>query len=651
MVPKYNKSNIVKVLMAVLSLVIIFSIYIIRENLRSVESVSTKTESLINVHITGLQKIADLEKFVSDSVINLHRYYANIDKKFYDLNVEQIKLIRTFISDNSVLFENDVKLKLLDNLLEFEQHGNNFDQEMSKSDRDWDLLRQHLYDSQKSSNEITKLLNATREDIRENVEKNSTLTLDEITTLNSLQIIFVIGLSLVLAYLVFVLYGRVKDQEKLYQLAYFDPNTNLPNKSNFEKTTSELIEFNNSENQIIFLVTIDQYKLITGRFGYLVGERLVQEISNWLTDILIGDENNFRLYKFRTTSWLIHASKNLDADSISNFANKLLNIQNSRIIMDDIELTCSFSIGIAVDNNYDKEKVDLIREADAALNISLQDGGNCFNIYTEHMGEKIKEYVDIDSALRRAIDKDELSLYFQPKVHAVSGELSGSEVLLRWNSNGKMIGPNIFIPIAERSGLIVRIGNWVLEKACEQWSSWQQQGLEPSPIAVNISALQFRDPKFPEIVKSILLKTKMPAYMLELEITEEVAAINPEEIIKILNMLKHIGVTIALDDFGTGYSSLSYLKRFPIDVLKIDQSFVRDMNASDNAKDIVKLIVDLSKKLNYRIVAEGVETDEQYQQLKEWDCDYMQGYLFSKPVEAKEFSKALKQDSIKTATA
>jgi EAL domain-containing protein (putative c-di-GMP-specific phosphodiesterase class I) len=303
------------------------------------------------------------------------------------------------------------------------------------------------------------------------------------------------------------------------------------------------------------------------------------------------------------------------------------------------------SLGIALYPD-DGDSVDiLLKNADIAMYHAKQGGKNSYRFYAKHMDERVQARLSMESKLKRALDRDELDLHYQAKVEIGTGRVIGVEALLRWhNPEMGQVSPARFIPIAEETGLIVPMGEWVLHTACRQGQCWRQAGLVPGNVAVNLSSHQFRRGGLIETVEQALGSTRWDAQWLELELTESVIMENAEETIRVLNELKAMGVTLSVDDFGTGYSSMAYLKRFPLDVIKIDKSFINDITTDPSDATIVKAVIALARGLELTSIAEGVETEEQLNFLRDHGCDQMQGFLVNRPVPAEQMESFLRTD-------
>jgi EAL domain-containing protein (putative c-di-GMP-specific phosphodiesterase class I) len=310
----------------------------------------------------------------------------------------------------------------------------------------------------------------------------------------------------------------------------------------------------------------------------------------------------------------------------------------------EVHITGSIGISICPDDCEDADTI--IKHSDAAMYQAKMQGRNKYQFFTRCINERAVRRFALEGSLRRALARDESALHYQPKVNIASGEVIGAEALLRWPARNKeLASPSQFIPIAEESGLIIPIGEWVLRRACQQNRDWQAAGYDPISIAVNVSAVQFKEKNFLEMVCRILDETGLDPQYLELELTESVTMQEIESTVSLLESLKQMGVTLAIDDFGTGYSSLSYLKRFPIDTLKVDRSFVQDITTDPDGAAITCAIISMAKSLKKKVVAEGVETFEQFEFLRKQGCDEIQGYYFSSPLSAEDFERKILQRS------
>lgn len=421
-----------------------------------------------------------------------------------------------------------------------------------------------------------------------------------------------------------------EEKDQLYFLAYHDHLTGLWNRRALKEHLREkLIKEDGVTNNIAILrIDLDRFKLINESLGYNYGDELLKKIADRL--ILYIDKSN-NLYR-QSGDEFVYILKGKSREETSLFAESILKELSKPIYLDHQEYFVTASIGISM-FPYDGKKMDeLLIKADQALYVAKDRGRAHYRFYQEKMNLSFPNEALMESHLRRAIEKEELSIHFQPQVNLVTGEINSFEALLRWN-NRKFgyVTPLQFIPLAEESGIIMQIGDWVLEEVCKQLKSWQKKGYRPVRIAVNISPKQFKQENFALKIREKLNKYQLSPNSLEVEITES-AMTDMQDTFTMLKELKDIGVIISIDDFGTGYSSLSYLKKYPIDIIKIDQSFIKDIETDEKNAAIATTIIQLAHSLGMEVIAEGVEKDKQVEILKEANCQKAQGYYFSRPV-------------------
>lgn len=642
-----NQSQAIQKLVIGFILIVVGVVAVTLISSQSISRVTAQSNVLIQQQIPELRKITLLESQISTLTNNLFEYYATQDRQYFLNNINASNEVShgveaiTAIKDHPAIANG-----LLANLTRFTQQAKALDREMSSNGRNWDNIRSHLYSAQEASKAMQLTLGNIGKDIKNSVETQSMATQHEVKQLNLVQLGFGIAVLLASLFIAFNLYSRFKDQSELFKRAYFNNVSKLPNRKYFEKHHAELIlEEPNTEHSYL-LIGLDRFNLVTGSMGFIVGDKLIKSVSNWLNKNLKRLSDDFELFHFSETAWLVMLPNTADVSEINKIANSLLKLTTTPMEIGDRELSVNCSIGMCIGEEDSNNIEDLLRNLDAALRQARQSGGNCMRQYSKQMSLEAQNWLDTENALRYSVEKRELELFFQPKIDAKTRNVCGAEALLRWRQDDKLISPAVFIPVAESSRLIIKIGHWVLSQACKQWMYWQSQGLPALPVAVNVSALQFQDPTFADQVKAVIAETGIPPQMLELEITEEAAAFDPQRVVEIMQSLKTIGVSLAIDDFGTGYSSLSHLKRFPVDVLKIDRSFVSDIDSETSTEaSIVKLILKLAQQLKVKVVAEGVETEMQYQQLKHWECEILQGFLFSKPLPADEYAQLLQLES------
>lgn len=422
---------------------------------------------------------------------------------------------------------------------------------------------------------------------------------------------------------------HLQAQQEIRQLAYFDTLTGLPNRQLFRERCGDLLGHAGKNSVGVLILDLDRFKGINDTFGHDVGDQLLQKVSERLTDCL---EKGAILARLGPDEFAV-AMPNIDSpESFSYLAEKILLVQSAPIELEGQPLYCSASIGLAL-YPTDGGNVDtLIKHAGVALHKAKEQSTGGYRFYSPEMNLVTCQRLAMETHLRQALERQELSLHYQPQIDLGSGRVIGMEALLRWDSSALgSIPPNRFIPLAEETGLILPIGEWVLEMACKQVRKWHLAGYHNLRMAVNISACQFKQPDFIDRVDRIVQMTELNPEQLEIELTESIVMERSEETLMTLTDLKVRGIKLAIDDFGTGYSMLSYLKYFPIDRIKIDRSFIRDITTDSDDAAITEAIVVMAHSLKLKVVAEGVETEEQLDFLRRCGCEEVQGYYFSRP--------------------
>ncbi len=433
-------------------------------------------------------------------------------------------------------------------------------------------------------------------------------------------------------------------EERIHYLANFDPLTGLPNRSQLNDHLNyalSLAKRSNGHLALMFL-DLDHFKDINDTLGHSVGDIVLIELAKRLRFGLRDEDTVTRL----GGDEFILLLPGVNALGAVNVAEKLLAEIAKSYQIEHYDLTLTASIGIALYPEDGEDLETLSKSADTAMYRAKQEGRQCYRFFTPEMQAQSERNLQLVNALRHALDHQQLYLHYQPQVSLQDSRIIGAEALLRWqHPELGAVSPAEFIPIAESSGLILPIGEWVLRHAVRQAKAWIDQDFAPMLMAVNLSAVQFRHPDLPELITRILREEGLPPEYLELELTEGEAMHNPEAAIALMNRLHDRGIRMSIDDFGTGYSSLSYLKKFKIYKLKIDQSFVRDIISNPEDRAIVSAIISMSKSLGLQTIAEGVETLPQQTFLREQGCDEIQGYLFSKPVAIEQFDLLLRQSA------
>ncbi|HEX7403829.1 MAG TPA: bifunctional diguanylate cyclase/phosphodiesterase, partial [Usitatibacter sp.] len=380
-------------------------------------------------------------------------------------------------------------------------------------------------------------------------------------------------------------------------------------------------------------------KALNDAFGRAFGDRVLKEAAGRLVGC-VG--TNDVVGRVSSDEFAVVLSRIAREEDVSLAARRLLAELHRPYDLDGRQIYCTASVGIAIHPRDGTDAGSLIRNADIAMYRAKEDGRNNFQNYEPHMHALATRRLQLEMALRGALERGEFTLHYQPRVDAATGEVSGFEALLRWNHpEHGLLPPAEFIPILEETDLIVAVGTWVLESVCRQVRAWQESGFKVRPVAVNLSARQFRGKDLEAVVARTLMDSGISPALLELELTESLLMRDPEETVRTLQSLESYGVRIAVDDFGTGYSSLAYLSRFPIDSLKIDRAFVRDAGTNPEDRTIIQTIIQLAHGLGLTVVAEGVETESQMQLLKAQGCDEIQGFLISRPLTAREIEKYL----------
>lgn len=434
---------------------------------------------------------------------------------------------------------------------------------------------------------------------------------------------------------------RKNAEATIERLAYYDPLTDLPNRRMLQDRL-ELALRRSRRQEIgtaLLYLDLDSFKHINDSLGHPAGDKLLREMANRFTKTLRDDDIVCRLGGDEFAVVLHDVRHDQDVVPV---AQKLIDVAAEPIHLDGREVVVTSSIGIAL---FPKDGTDakmLTKHADIALYHAKAEGKNTFRFFSEELNNSFRDRIAMEHGLRHVLDRGELELLYQPKVSAITGQVTGVEALLRWNSpEFGLVSPMRFIPLAEETRQIIPIGEWVLKTACQQQLAWQQQGIQLS-MAVNLSAVQFKSPALIERISAIIDETGIMPEKLELELTESALVDKPDQAVRVLERLRSLGCGISIDDFGTGYSSLSYLKNFPVTILKIDRSFVRDLAHDSGDRAIAQSVVSLATNLDMQTVAEGVEDQEQLEILRQIGCTYIQGFYYSRPVPADQIPEVVR---------
>jgi len=445
-----------------------------------------------------------------------------------------------------------------------------------------------------------------------------------------------------------------ENEKRILQIAHYDHLTGLVNRAMFMDRMAQFLSAAERHNltAVIFFIDLDKFKIVNDTLGHDAGDDVLKETAKRLLGLVrkedvvarfSGDEFAILLLNEKTHEQAIFTS--------TMIAQKIIDRLSEVFYINRSELFIGSSVGISIFPEDGKSSEQLLKHADMAMYEAKNQGRNNYKFYKKEFSVASQDRLAMENNLRKAIDNAEFKLFYQPQYDAKSLAISGAEVLIRWFQDpfgrNKMIPPDLFIPIAEETGLIIEIGAWILETACCQFKQWLKLGYSIPQVSVNVSARQFMDDGFMQSVEDALKKAELEPKYLELEITESMLIGDLNRIELQLKRLKNMGIKIALDDFGTGYSSLSYLKKFPIDVLKIDQSFIRELTIGSKDASIACAIIEMGHSLNQKIVAEGVENEMQLNFLSERKCDFIQGYYFSKPLPVFKMSTLLQEAQLK----
>ncbi|WP_159655736.1 putative bifunctional diguanylate cyclase/phosphodiesterase [Vibrio atypicus] len=435
-----------------------------------------------------------------------------------------------------------------------------------------------------------------------------------------------------------------KDREaaeaKLNQLAYYDSLTGLANRSLLLQLLGKSIDTANIKSQTgaLFYLDLDRFKTINDSLGHTIGDHLIKAISMRIEAWLKEEYTAARIGGDEFAILL----PNTQSEKAHDLAQQLLALISNPYSIDDHQLYCTVSVGIAVFPSVGSTNIDVLRQADTALYRAKVCGRNKYMFYEPEMQAQVESFLEIEKGLHEAINKDQLELYYQPQVNS-EHQIIGVEALIRWNHPDRgVLPPGVFMPIAEETGQILQIGNWIIEKACYQYATWKEQGVLPETfrrLAINISPLQFSQDSFVEHISEALTQAGIVGDHIELEITENLLLENVESAIQKMVKLKEYNLKTSIDDFGTGYSSLKYLKHLSVDVLKIDRSFVTQLHLDESDQAIVDTIIMTAQRLNLEVIAEGVEDCNELNTLKGLGCEQFQGYLFDKPLQASELTE------------
>jgi diguanylate cyclase (GGDEF)-like protein len=451
---------------------------------------------------------------------------------------------------------------------------------------------------------------------------------------------------------------RMQAEDQIRRLAYYDTLTGLPNRLLITEQLEKALAHaeRHSQQVAIMFVDLDHFKRVNDTLGHGAGDELLRIVSARLSNSIRlfdsvsrrgeNDENENSIARLGGDEFIVMLSDMKRVADAAGVARRLVAALNEPVTIAGTELYVSGSVGVSMYPHDGLDVDTLLMNADTAMYRAKKAGRGCVQFYDSSMNARAMHRLVMESMLRRALERSEFVLHYQPRIELSTGLIVGAEALIRWNQPERgTISPEEFIPLAEENGLVIPIGEWAIEQACRESAQWRAQGLNPGSVAVNLAANHLRERNLPDLVARTLQAHSLPASSLEIEVTESVLMTDAELCIENARRLSDLGVGLLIDDFGTGYSSLSYLKKLPITALKIDKSFVRDLATDPDDAAIINAIIAMAHTLKLKVVAEGVETDAQRAFLKTSGCDEFQGYLFSRPVEAAEFARLLAKQS------
>jgi diguanylate cyclase (GGDEF)-like protein len=608
------------------------------------DKIYASTDDLVNRKIPTVRTIEGMRASVSEYERVLYEYYATTDQQQAHLDLEPVivRFEHNIETLNANLNNTGVISIISDQFARMQMLAVNLDDNLGNRGIDWDLAREQL----KQISDYGRTINPSLDKLilRSNADaeagRKSTLSNNQSMKLSvagyALFVCIITGLVtfFINRYLVAATQRR-RAQEKLQHLALHDTKTGLPNRHHLEQHLNYALEDPQSQFAVA-LIQLDRLQRVSNSYGYNTVDSLLKETVARIKAVLASENHLDCLYRFDgyTLALVINDG---DKKTMGQLGGILKQSFDDPLEINDGPFYQSLSIGFSRYPQNGSDATHLIKNADTALSRMVREGGNGTCAYSLDMYISEQAWIELERELEQALENNELTLFYQPKVESTSLKVTGAEALIRWQKQDhSWVAPDAFIPLAEQTGLILQIGEWVIREACLQAKAWRDAGHHDFVVAINISARQFQHHQFVQGLEQILRETNTPARNIELEITESLIMQDISSVIETLTRIKALGISLAIDDFGTGYSSLSYLSQFPIDKLKIDRSFVQNIeNSSDNLA-IVRTVIDLAHHLGLCVVAEGVETQAQLGLLQQYGCEEIQGYFISKPLPAEK---------------
>lgn len=596
---------------------------------RTGQQIHAAATPLLHEKIPLLDHVSQLESALLRHQLMLNQYFAySISRdRFLDTQPDIRREIEEHFAMLKEGFGSSARLAAIRRIYESAAMlGQRLDAQMSAKSVDWDEARAILVELNIHTNEMRAQLDQLKKATEATVYEAGHMTSTSVDRIAWLVYLYSFATLLTVLFVMHHIRARLRSENELAHQAVHDLLTGLENRRSFEQRLQSL----QGRRHVIILAAIDRFERVIGGLGHEAGDRLVAQIAARITEVAErGDGCAFRLDGARFALLYRLGTDGLEAH---RHLSALQTAMRGPFEQEKSEVFANLSMGVVEYPADGADPVSLLRNADAALQAARQAGGHGYVVYSQKLNARALERLSLEAQLGHALERGELILYYQPQQSIEHGGLSGFETLLRWRRGDALIAPVEFVPLAEESGLIVPIGTWILTEACRQAHAWNRESGRGLIVAVNISVRQFQHPDFLLMVKRTLAETGVNPSYIELEITESIMMNDAERTIAILEELRRLGLRLAIDDFGTGYSSLAYLKRFPLDKLKIDQSFVRNLTPHSGDAAIVQATIGLGHSLGLTVIAEGVETAEQLGCLRRWKCDEIQGFYYGPPL-------------------